>query len=245
METLLANNKGFAVVMITALLPVLVGAVLVAWAIVAFIQIDLKMKFICRREGLHGQEQVAPLLTTLLAMNPAAYILRAELIEARIQAAAFPATIPHLLRVETLVRNFEAKQQELIRQSNLLLLRSHLSIELQLSQERHYITRAIPLFTGDLTVHYTQAPRLAVRPDSPAHPPAYIPVDNFTEAQALVQRWQYRLRVIKILQPFLQGDFTFEKACAVTLKQEDSIWVPQVLQREKETKRDRSLSRSP
>lgn len=234
----LKNERGFALALIMALLPALIGAVLVSFAIVSFVQMDLKMKHICRTEGLQGQERVAPLLGALLALNPTATALRLELIQARLQAISRnPAAIAYLKTVEMKVRSFEIKQQQLIQQSNLLLRTANFTTYSKLWREKQYITGFLPLFQSNLQVFNSPAPRLAVRPDSPDSPPTYSPTKNFSNDQALAHRWQYQLSIIKPLKPFLNGSFKFEKNCVVTLRKEGLEWVSQI-------KKDKSSSKS-
>ncbi len=229
METLLKNNKGFAMALMTSLLPILVGAVLVTFAIVSFIQTDLKIHHICRAGGVKGQESVAPLLKTLLSLNPMALKLKLELFQARAQATSGnPAAIARLAEVEIRVLKFITRQQQLIRQSDLMLLKTHLNTQAKLWREQSLVQKFVPLFTGDLQVLQSKAPTLAVRPDSADSPPTYSPAENFATRQALEHKWQYRLTIVKPLQAFLSGSYFFEKSCAVTLKEENSKWLPQL-----------------
>ncbi|MDG0815458.1 hypothetical protein [Bdellovibrio svalbardensis] len=238
METILKNEKGFALALMMALLPILIGLILVTFAIVSFVQIDLKLHQICRSESLKGQEAVAPLLKSLLALNPLALKLKLELIQAKAQAVSGnPAALARLAQVEAKVLKLITQQQQLIKQSNLLLLKAHTSNQIKLWNEKDQTLRTIPLFKSELQVLSSKVPTLAVRPDSIDRPPTYSPAENFSNRQALEQRWQYRLSITKPLQPFLTGNYVFEKSCAVTLKEENSKWFPQM-------KRDRSLSKS-
>lgn len=229
-KTGIKNNRGFAVALIMALLPLLVGAVLVTFAVVSFIQTDLKLRHVCRSEGIKGQEDVAPILKTLLALNPMALRLRLELVQARAHAASgHPVALARLAKVEMKISSLVTRQQQLLRQSNLLLLRSHASAQGKLWKEKNTVDNAVALFKGDLQVLHSTPPTLAVRPDAPLHPPTYSPAENFANKQALEQKWQYRLSIIKPLRAFLTGNYLFEKSCAVTLKEENSKWVPQMI----------------
>lgn len=238
MVAILKNKNGFAMALMTAMLPLLLGAVLVSFTIISFIQVDLKLNYICRTEGLKGQESVAPLLTTLLALNPRAVQLKLELIQAKAHATSGnPAALAHLAQVEAKVLSLIARQQQLIRQSNILLVKAGTSAQIKLWQEKNQIARGVPLLSGSLEVLGSKSPSLAVRPDSVANPPTYSPVENFSAEQALEQKWQYRLSIVKPLQTFLTGDYVFTKSCAVTLKEEDTRWLPQI-------RRDKSLLKS-
>lgn len=230
MEAVLKNNKGFALALMMALLPVMLGTLMVTWVIASFIQTDLKMNYLCRNEGLSGQQQVAPLLKTLLAMNKRATQLQIEFTAAKaaFYAAPTPQTKAKLEEVRFKVILFKAKQQELIRAANVLLQHSHISGQAKLWREQNAIKNVLPLLSGEFQVLPTNAPTLAVRPTLP-DPPTYSPVEDFAHQQALEQRWQYRLTVKRPLQAFLSGDFRFEKSCAVTLKEGDLAWQPQII----------------
>lgn len=232
-----ANNKGFATALILALLPALVGAVLVTFAIVSFVQVEARIKYACRNTLLEGQSKVAVHLEKLLAMNPQALILRAQLIAARraAESGASPAALATLAAIEARVRVFMAKQQQLIIQSNLRMLKSQTQTRSRVLSEGHKSLSTIPLFTYELSGPIAMPKTLAVRPEG-FEPPTYNPVENFSDAQALEQSWQYRLKVVPMLAPFLSGDYRFQERCSVSLQQQELQWVPQI-------KKDKSLSK--
>jgi hypothetical protein len=237
------NHKGFALAITMALLPVLVGLFLLLFAILGVNQFNLSTQQACREGGLRGQQQVAPLLKQLLDLNPKALQLKLAEIQAQIRLAA--ATLPplvaaaeaHLAYIQMQRRILDLRQKQLIQQSNILLLRAHFQTK---SALRTALTKGLPTFNYlkiDNQQFSTTAPRLAVRPESSDVAPAYRPVDNFDNQQALAHSWQYQLRVRSPFQNFLMADLKWSPSCSVTLKQDGSSWVPKI-------KKVKSLSRS-
>jgi hypothetical protein len=228
--TLLRNQAGFAMAIMTALLPVLLGAFLMTFSLIKIIQVDQKLKHICRFGGVKGQAQVAPNLKALLALNPLALKLQFELKQAKAQAAkGNAAAVAYLVQVEARVLAFKIKQQQLIRQSNILLYTNHLTTQFELKKEKYDIQNAFPLFEGSYRVQLGSSPNLAVVPDSSESPPTYSTKEDFKTQQALAHNWQYDFSVSKKWQPFLTGNFYFQKSCTVTLKNEATQWVPQII----------------
>ena len=229
-KSILRNQAGFAMAIMTALLPVLLGAFLMTFSLIKIIQVDQKLKHICRLGGLKGQAQVAPNLKALLAINPLALKLQFELKQAKAQAAkGNAAAVAYLVKVEARVLAFKIKQQQLIRQSNLLLFTNHFATQFELKKEKQDIQNAFPLFEGNFRYQVGSAPKLAVLPDSSESPPTYRTTEDFKTQQALAHSWQYDFSVSRKWQPFLTGNFHFQKSCAVTLKNEATQWIPQII----------------
>lgn len=232
------NNKGFAIALILALLPTLIGVVLVTFAIVSFVQVDTRIKYACRNTLIDGQARVGVHLEKLLAMNKEAEALRAKLIAARarvVASAGSPSAIAALEAIEIKIQVFIAKQQQLITQSNLQMVKSQSQARSQILNEGRKSLSTIPLFTYELSSSMVMPKTLAVRPVG-FEPPTYSPVEGFAEAQTLEQIWQYRLKVVPTLSPFLSGDYHFQEHCGVSLQEQELRWVPLI-------KKDKSLSK--
>lgn len=226
----LQNNNGFAMIIIMALLPITIGGLFMTFSAISFIRTDQKMKYICRTTSMKGQYKVAPLLKTLIGMNPIAVRLQVELAAAQaLSATGDPASIRHLMKVQEKIATFQLKQEQLIKQSNILLFSANAHTYSLLWNEKEYIKSSVPLFTGDLQVSFKKAPKLAVHPIGPYVPPTYSLDENFQEKQALAQHWLYSLSVLDHLHPFLGGTFKFDKSCSVTLREEEKKWVPLII----------------
>lgn len=231
---IIRNNNGFALAICLAILPCLIAGMLLAFSVFGFIQNDLSLKYQCRREGLNGQKQVQPLLTSLLASNPLAKTLqllywetKGELTIAKItNPLAVPAIEARLARIEEKRLALDRKQKQLINQSNLLLRTNHLKTEAQLLTSGGRISNI--LLKAEFLGIQGKAPTLAVHPDSTDIAPTYSPLDDFENKQSLAHEWQYRISVRPPFSNFIAGNFLFKKACAVTLTKEDSRWVPKI-----------------
>lgn len=235
-RTSLKNRNGFAVVLIMALLPCVLAGFLLCFSTVGFIQTDLALKYQCRSLGESTQDKVRPLLTALLALNPLAVQLRIELAQAMAEIAAAIATEnpvalakakDHYNRVVQKRQELDYKQKQLINNSNRLLRQGHQFTRLQLG--RLGATSSNVLLKMQLTSVRGEAPRLAVRPDVPDTAPIYNPLPDFETQQALAHEWQYRLQVQAPFSAFLKGSFTFKKACAVTLTEENALWRTKII----------------
>ena len=229
------NEKGFALALIMALLPIFVAGLVVMFCIVNITQTDLAVKYKCREEGLFAQKQVAPLLTSLFALNPLATALKAQLLATQAALAAavaqqnWPVAAKHVKKIQEINKKrkeLDIRQKQIIRQSNLILELNHFTTSLHLRQLLQ--SRANALMSLQLLGLSGKAPKLAVRPDDSDIAPTYSPKDNFTQEQALAHEWQYRLSVRRPYSHFVSNEFDFKKSCAVTLVKENSQWQPTV-----------------
>lgn len=231
------NNKGFAALMILSLLPALVGGLLIVTTLMGFMQWDLALKHTCRVGGLEGQNAVKSHLTSLLKLNPLAQSLKIQEIAAQVklkaalssgQPVAIAAAMNRLSKIQGKRRELDIRQKQLIQQSNLVLQRNHLQTRIELSKKSQELLKTLTFLKVSIRMPPEKSPKLAVRPDFPDVAPTYSPEQNFEVRQALAHRWQYRLSLREPLRKFLNADFGFEKACAVTLTQENLIWRTQI-----------------
>lgn len=227
---MIKNQRGVALVMICALLPVLLTGLLICFSAIGFIQKDASLKYHCRTLGQKGQSQVAPLLTSLMALNPMAQKLRLEYAAAALRAALHPmdpSALANLQRVVTKQMQLDRRQKQIIRQSNMLLLKSHTQTRLELYKAGSSLSNI--LFKGRMITVRGSAPKLAVRPDYTTTAPVYELKDNFSIKQSLAHEWHYELEVRPPFSNFIEGKIRFNKACAVSLKKESLTWKPQII----------------
>lgn len=225
---LLRNQKGFAMAVIMALLPILISAVLATFGVITFTQTDLRLKYICRRENIQTQERAAKLLKSLLTMNPEASYLQKRLKTAVAACGYTGAGCAELTRVRATIVLFKIRQQQLISQANIILQQGYYRALTHISREGRDVVNSVPLFKGQFNLTPGSGPLLAVRPEATAEPPTYSPVENFSDRQALEHHWQYRLTTSQPLNIFLDQSFHFDKGCSVTLKQDGDEWVTQI-----------------
>lgn len=180
---------------------------------------------------------MAPLLESLLSLNPKAQWLRQEQLQnlrdiAAATASKNPAALALATRQYLAVRKkqteLDGRQKQLIRQSNRILAENHFSTSAKIR------TEALKASNPLLKLHFQslngRAPRLAVQPDLPDLAPIYNLASDFAEAQALAHQWNYRLEVRAPFSRFLPGTFDFKKACAVSLRKEHLKWSPQIIE---------------
>ncbi len=124
---MLRNQKGFALVIVMSILPVLIAGFFLAWASIGFIQQDLAMKYACRQQGIEGQKHVAPLLQKLLSLNPKAIGLKIQLHTTQAALAAAVAAQNYfkmaelgrkLQKIEAKRGELDAEQKRIIQESN-------------------------------------------------------------------------------------------------------------------------------
>ncbi|XGC80342.1 hypothetical protein ACES2L_13500 [Bdellovibrio bacteriovorus] len=232
----LKNQKGFALVLMTALLPVLLAAFFVIFAISGFIDKDLSIKHQCRKGGIEGQRQVGKLLTSLLNLNPKAQKLKIELertkeqVAAALEALNYPLVGVLSVKIEKLEMaraELDAKQKQLIRESNRLLSAHHKktksAMQIPLSKDNLLISTSASNVQG-------KAPKLAVEADYIDIAPTYSLHPLFSERQSLKHQWTYTVSLKKPFNQFINASFKFSKACAVSLEPQGKTWVPQLVQ---------------
>lgn len=231
----LKNEKGFAVAMIMALLPVFIVGLIVMFSVVNATQTDLAVKHMCRKEGLSAQKRVAPLLSTLLNLNPLAQSLKMQLLAAEAALAvavaqqnwfAAATQSKKISEIKQKRKELDIRQKQIIEQSNLILERNHSNTKIRLRQTLQ--ARSNVLMNLKIRDFKGKAPQLAVRPDSSDTAPTYSPKEEFEQKQSLAHEWQYRLSVRRPFSIFVSNEFDFKKSCSVTLVKEISKWQPTV-----------------
>lgn len=228
------DNGGFALLLMTSLLPLLLAGFLLVFALLGLIQVDLSMKYICRTEGLRGQNKVGPLLTSLLALNPKAQVLKKQYLEAQVSLAAAeltgnPALIAkaayRLSVIQSRRLSLDILQKQYITQSNILLHRSHFTITGLLRNKIRELDKRLIFFDLNLNLLSEKPPRLAVRPDSMDRAPTYSLELRFDELQSLAQTWQYSVSPGAPMNTFFQFKHRFTKSCSVGLRKDHHQWI--------------------
>lgn len=232
---MIQNQKGFALVMTMALLPLMIAGFFLVWGAIGFFQQDLAIKHACRQEGITGQNKTGPLLQKLLATNPEAKKLKIQLEEVD-REIAFARTSNQAALAGLMIKRsviqlkrvaLDLKQKRLIQESNRELSRAHHRGRAEIrgrlqDTSSFFIAIQLKNLKG-------KPPRLAVRPDYSDIAPTYSPVPDFSHQQALAHEWHYTASVGAPFSNFLPGKFEFKKACAVTLQEDLSKWLPQII----------------
>ncbi|MGE5086070.1 MAG: hypothetical protein ACM3MG_07180 [Bacillota bacterium] len=234
--SLVQNNKGYALALMAALLPALMGLLLLGSAVLITLKTDQQYLHTCRTEGLRGQKLVAPQLKVLMSLNPISVALRTKkhlavgkmtvALASQNYIALAKATADYNTALENL-RKLDAQQKQLIQQSNLFLRIAHQTTQIKL-QKDGLTNRHLGILESTLSVEPHSPPKLAIHPNDADIAPTYSLEQDFENRQALVQKWHYTLEVVRPLRRLLSGTFQFEKSCAITLKEENHEWQPKM-----------------
>jgi hypothetical protein len=233
MQKHLRNEKGFALALILSVLPILIGAGLVALFTMNYMQMNAHHLYICRTESLKTQNQVGKNLETLLKLNPLSRELRIEKIAADVAVAAaiaaygygLPAARAYEQSVKVRRVALDIEQRALIIRSNALLLKTYFQTRSELNaQISKDLGMLRPFITSTFSMRFSAPTYLAVRPDKTDLAPVYETQPQFEKRMTLVHRWQYRLSVADFLGKFLKGEQEFNRDCSVTLSEKDNKW---------------------
>lgn len=237
MTQTLHNQQGFALAISMALLPVVIGAFLLLFAVLGVNQFNLRTQQVCREGGLRGQQQVAPLLEKLLGLNNKARNLKRAEIQAQRQlqlalASKVPPAIAaaraYLAAVQLQRRVLDIQQKQILVQSNLILLKAHRATSRDLLAALLNGISAFNFLKVKTQKSFSLPPTLAVSPEYPDVAPPYRTQAQFEDKQALAHSWHYQLTVRSSFQNFLMGDLRWNPSCAVTLKQEGQTWITKI-----------------
>lgn len=237
MIKLISNRRGFALAMILGLLPILFGGFFTTSLAIGVIQSDLKLKFLCRSEGLRAQEKVGHHLQKLMSLNPRAAQLRLQIQSARIALAAAIAAqnpvavtklsqrIAHLTKLQS---SLDIRQKQLINESNRELSTRYHRTQGLLRTNGAQALNSFPGLLFKFENRSGKLPRLAVEPDNPGLAPLYRLQTGFEQKQTLAHRWQFQLVIRPPISRYIGTNFSFEKSCLTTLRQKGLIWVPKI-----------------
>lgn len=203
-------NKGFVLVTLMALLPLLIAA---AMAFTFSSQVLLKWHQthkICRSESMGLQSQLGQLLRSLMLLNPLATKLRFDEIQTTVKlaAAVAQANPPAVALLTAKLKMIHAKQKNLDRQQKLILSTAKVRI---LKWQTSLNFKLRPHTKGVLQLENPTHEALAVEPwPKGATAPTYKIKDNFAQEQMVGAKWSKPIR----------GE------CFATLKQRKLSWIP-------------------
>ncbi|QDK46772.1 hypothetical protein DOM22_17215 [Bdellovibrio sp. ZAP7] len=231
----LSDQKGFALALMVALLPIVLAAGLASYAAMTFLQIEQRFLYTCRSGGIDGQENAGKQIDALLKLNPKAtrLIQKEQRALAKIAATAgTPAQAAAIIEHEAILAQqgiLKIRQQQIIIQGNFALQISQQNTARKLGLLTADINGYKSLFETSARIEPKAAPKLAVSPEGADIAPTYRTDSDIERRQALVHKWQYQLRVQQHLQSFISGDYKFNKSCAVTVTEKGSSWTPKIL----------------
>jgi hypothetical protein len=228
------NQKGFALIILISLLPLIMAGGLLVFCGFSFIKTDLGTLNLCRALQLEVQNKAAQKLESLLKLNPRALKLRLAQIRAEKtlalavksgNPAALAAAEAHLLTIRMQRQVLDLKQRSLITSANTSLKLGGLDLQRRLSQEWYTQSRGVTSWLqGKLQLGSGKIPALAVQPDFVEVAPLYEPAPQFEEAQAWHQEWQLEFRTISWADKFFNFHERFQRSCSTSLYSENSAW---------------------
>ncbi len=228
------NQKGFTQILLISVLPVIVGGFIIFHSAMGLIQLNTIVNSECRRQQISAQTEIRNLMLKLFSKNPRAMSLRTQLFQTRIQLAAaiasynVPLAQALQLRIRYLIfqrQILDVYQKELIAQANLLSIKSTFQIYSQNIKNMNEAQSLSPLLQISTRSLPPIPPKLPVVPDIADVAPVYRTASDFSNRQAFVQKWQYKIRVNKLLQNFVKADASFEKLCSTTIEGAKDQWI--------------------
>ncbi len=187
------NNKGFSVVALCILLPL----ILLLTAIFIWISFWLKnfwgAQKICEEAVLKAQTQMRPLISQILDLNPEILKLRKVRTALRIKMAAAVAhgNAPLVATLKVQLKLIEIRLMALFAQQNLIFEQARL-IRLRTLSGFQGQTKGLGHQQSQRTFTYSRS--LGLVPDQLAEfPPAYQVPSDFTEKQSLELQWTQKL----------------------------------------------------
>ncbi len=242
---MIRNQKGFFSLLTVMLLPFVLALFASVYVLAGIVQINTHVNSDCRRQQIAAQAEVRKLLEKILEQNPKAKLLRTALTAAEAELAlvsvsepqAIPIVLQKIEKIKTKRATLDAFQKSLLTAANLLLLEKSAEVSARAQKNTQDFSRSSSsLFIFRPLVSPSRRPTLPIEPEYADVAPPYRTLPDFSQRVSMDQKWQYRLSVAKVFQPFLKGEATFQKLCSTTLAPEGNTW-------RIETAEDKSLSR--
>lgn len=219
------HDRGFALVLLLALLPALLSGFAALLLTLGLVQTRSKLRNSCRRTLLGGLESAGRELKTLIDLNTPAQELRTSIsvTKAAISAASAAGQVEVAAALEVKLRSLQVQQILLDLRQRSLVVAAQTAITAAQS-------KALAGVAGDGNSVVTARPRgfSAVRPavhrvgSGPA--PDYALDSSFSDAQKLEQQWQSDFALPGALGKFLNVTGHLEETCAATLQPGDGPW---------------------
>ncbi|MEZ0392042.1 MAG: hypothetical protein ACAH59_07510 [Pseudobdellovibrionaceae bacterium] len=225
----MSNQKGFALVFLLALLPLLISGILAILFSQYLTKNWMQSLHICRTELLKTQKTTASHLRTLMNLNTSAKALRLALQRAQIQLAIAIATknFPlaakakmEILRIEKLRRQLDGAQRSLILQANFEMSRGVQTVLRKIKKQSQDLQAHLPPhFNFQIQTLTPQIPVLAVQPDRPETAPAYELKAEFEQQQALHVSWISQFQTgHKDQGQWIQNKHKKKDSCSATIQ---------------------------
>lgn len=232
------NPKGFVMIYLLALMPLLMSALTAYLLMNTSLQTWMESSHICRTTLLETQKNVSADLEKLLALNPSVKTVRLQIATTRVAIAAAIAAnqgyaLPQLYRLLVQFENQEhalgVAQKALIASANLKMLSGPQKVETALRKQYLQLTPRLAEFVSFKLINTWSSPTLlAVKPDHPNRPAAiYELKNNFKRQQSLQVFWKTQLHIQPLQWTKNWFHFKGEKkdSCVASLEQKEQKWI--------------------
>jgi hypothetical protein len=236
------NEKGFSLVLILGLLPILISMLLGILYLNSWLKPNENSVHICRVNLLEAEKTVGKVIQSILDLNKAVLSLRKSraFAEAALKSAIASGYGPAIAAAEVVVQIIIASQTALQAKQSLLVIQGNqLMIKTPYETQRK-ISSLVQKTNGEYQPHFNLAttikptiPKLmAIRriESTDSGPPTYELEEDFTRKQALHVSWILNESLQKRNQIWKKPSLTKNLNCAVSLKQESGSLMPVLLQ---------------
>ena len=225
----LSTQTGAGVVWLLAILPLLLSLTLAIGGAFIFMRLDAETRHLCRSALLEAQRIPANNLNALIALNPAAKLLRKRRMIAEeqvLKAAGNPiveaAALANLSEVTAEQILFGARQQVLYRQAQALTLIGSERPRAPITSAINNLIRWLATGGGTWPEFSIQHARFVLKTSPPLTlTPDYEIPKSFEVTQQMTARWS--LRAAKIIPHWMSAfiktdEFTFRAECTSTIR---------------------------
>lgn len=229
------NDKGFILISLLTVLPVLLALVLATLSMIDVLKKDLEVKYICRTELLAAQKENEKNILSLLKLNRRAESLKQKktaaeralfLAKARLDPLGIAASKALLAFIHSQQLALAAEQKALIAIANQSIQLRQRNLESKIRSIFKSSSQASMSYR--LTSLRSSKTLLAVRPVKADIAPSYERVPDFSKAQSMELHWQYEQSPHRVFSNFLKYSGSNEYICIATLKKSRDQWIAKI-----------------
>lgn len=221
------HEKGFALMGLCILLPLILVLISVLMLSSFWLKNFWATQKICEEQSLQAQQQMAPLLSSLLKLNPEIIILRKEKIrtQAQLALAIGSGNAPAIAALRIKLQAIQLRLLAIFAQQNFLFQKAEMS-RWKMVARFHNLTK---MYTPSQVRRIFQFPlSLAVKPDSLSEkPPLYSLVEDFEKNQRLEVQWKQNLfqsSPVALQRILSLKILSMARSCSATLEKRNHGW---------------------
>ena len=234
-SSILENQKGFALVILAVLMPLILAAL--AFLYVSTTQIEIRSTLLqtCRNELIQTQEKSASLIKSLMSLNKLVDIIKWSLFIAKLLSLASLANpmLAVLIKSVLAIANSSSKVISILQKTIIYSLWITMENDLiKLQSQLRQILKSYSKKTKDLMLISTQLiignlfREISVEAEKPNEKiTKYRLKKEFSEKQKLYVRWRYNVQLAPTLTQWIDLNQNFNGFCGVSLRKEEP-WIP-------------------